>query len=108
MRYATGDANTSPLFGWSDRIPTGKDAGTYYIWYDVLGDENHRNADPAGPIEVTIGKKLITIVDGITAQNKAYDGTTNATLDYSGINWTACGMANENDGLWASATGTFA
>ena len=38
---------------WSDTVPTGKDPGTYYVWYKVEGDENHNGVDPVC-IKVTI------------------------------------------------------
>lgn len=54
---------------------------------------------------LTINKKQITI-SGIAASDKTYDGTTNANLDYSGIDWAACGRVG-SDNLTVSATGTF-
>ena len=56
-----------------------------------------------GTLEVT--KKPITI-DGITAEDKIYDGATDAELDYSDIDWLACGMV-DGDELSVTATGTF-
>ena len=29
---------------WSTSIPTGKDAGIYYVWYKAVGDANHNNS----------------------------------------------------------------
>lgn len=54
---------------------------------------------------LTINKKPITI-SGITASNKTYDGTTVATLNYSGINWADCGKVGDDD-LSVTATGAF-
>ncbi|MBR1816486.1 MAG: InlB B-repeat-containing protein [Lachnospiraceae bacterium] len=54
---------------------------------------------------LTINKKPITI-SGITAEDKTYDGTTAATLNYNGINWSACGMVAGDD-LSVTASGTF-
>ena len=48
MAYALGaDAATAPTDGWSESIPTGTDAGTYYVWYKAIGDEVHLDSDPA-------------------------------------------------------------
>ena len=48
MRYAIGtDATTAPTDGWSTSIPTGTEAKTYYVWYKVVGDENHSDTTPA-------------------------------------------------------------
>ena len=56
-----------------------------------------------GTLEVT--KKPVTI-DGITAKDKTYDGITGAELDYTNIDWLACGMV-DGDELSVTATGTF-
>ena len=55
---------------------------------------------------LTINKKQITI-SGITASNKVYDRTTDATLVYTEINWADCGRVGSDD-LSVSATGVFA
>ena len=39
--------------GYSASIPTGTEAGTYYVWYKAVGDENHSDSDPRH-IEVRI------------------------------------------------------
>ena len=57
MRYAIGtDATTAPTDGWSTTLPVGKDAKTYYVWYKVVGDENH-NDSTAECIPVTISNR---------------------------------------------------
>ena len=45
MQYAIGtkDAATQP---YTTSIPTGTNVGTYYVWYKVVGDENHNDSDP--------------------------------------------------------------
>ncbi len=54
MVYAIGtnDAATEP---YTTSVPTGINAGTYYVWYKVIGDANHNDRTPAH-IEVSIGK----------------------------------------------------
>ena len=48
MQYAIGkDATTAPTSGWSEAIPTGTKVGTYYVWYKVIGDEDHSGTEPA-------------------------------------------------------------
>ena len=37
-------------------IPTGTEAGTYTVWYKVLGDKNHNDTDPQS-VDVTISKQ---------------------------------------------------
>lgn len=47
MVYALGtNATTPPTNGYSTNIPTGRDWGTYYVWYKVQGDANHNDSDP--------------------------------------------------------------
>ena len=40
--------------------PTGTNAGTYTIWYKVLGDDNHLDSNPAS-VNCTIGKASLTV-----------------------------------------------
>ena len=55
MKYALGsDGQTAPAADkWSEGIPAGKDAGTYYVWFKVVGDENHNDSE-AKSLTVTI------------------------------------------------------
>ena len=47
-------------------IPTGTDAGTYEVFYQVVGDANHSDVAEAGPLAVTIAKAGITPTVSIT------------------------------------------
>ena len=73
MQYSLTENGT-----YSQDTPVGTDAGTYTVWYRVIGDENHNNTTPAS-VAVSIGKKPLTIT-GVTAVSKPYDGTTNADI----------------------------
>ena len=73
MQYSLTENGT-----YSPDTPVGTDAGTYTVWYRVIGDENHNNTTPAS-VAVSIGKKPLTIT-GVTAVSKPYDGTTNAGI----------------------------
>ena len=73
MQYSLTENGT-----YSQDIPTGTDAGTYTVWYRVIGDENHNDTAPASVV-VSIGQKPLTIT-GVTAASKPYDGTTNADI----------------------------
>ena len=55
--YALGtDKDTAPAEdAYSETVPTGKDAGTYYVWYKVLSDGNHNDTEPAS-VEVKIAE----------------------------------------------------
>lgn len=73
MRYSLTENGT-----YSQDIPTGTDAGTYNVWYRVIGDANHNDTAPAS-VPVSIGKKPLPPPRG-TAASKTYDGTTNAGI----------------------------
>ncbi|MBP3673019.1 MAG: leucine-rich repeat protein [Oscillospiraceae bacterium] len=56
LQYALGtDSTTAPADGWSKDVPTGKDAGTYYVWFKVVGDSNHNDTE-AVCVTVTIAE----------------------------------------------------
>uniref|UniRef100_UPI0004857528 beta strand repeat-containing protein n=1 Tax=Eubacterium cellulosolvens TaxID=29322 RepID=UPI0004857528 len=46
MQYALGTA-TEATGPYTTSIPTATDVGTYYVWYMVIGDENHVDSEPA-------------------------------------------------------------
>ena len=82
MQYSLTENGT-----YSQNIPVGTDAGTYTVWYRVIGDANHNDTAPASVV-VSIGKKPLTIT-GVTAVSKPYDGTTNAgitSVTFDGVN----------------------
>ena len=83
MQYSLTENGT-----YSQDIPAGTDAGTYTVWYRVIGDENHNDTAPAS-VAVRIGQKPLTIT-GVTAASKPYDGTTDAgitSVTFDGVNW---------------------
>lgn len=82
MQYSLTENGT-----YSQNIPTGTNAGTYTVWYRVIGDANHNDTVPAS-VAVSIGKKPLTIT-GVTAASKPYDGMTNAgitSVTFDGVN----------------------
>lgn len=75
MQYALGvDAHTLPD-RWSDTIPTGTDAGTYFVWYRAKGDDNHLDSDPAY-IEVTISEEPAAPSSNPPADTTGTDGAS--------------------------------
>lgn len=77
-KYGTMQYSLTENGTYSQVIPAGTDAGTYTVWYRVIGDANHNDTAPASVL-VRIGKKSLTIT-GVTAASKPYDGTTNADI----------------------------
>ena len=78
MDYGTMQYSLTENGTYSQDIPAGTDAGAYTVWYRVIGDANHNDTTPAS-VAVSIGKKPLTI-NGVTAESKTYDGTTNAGI----------------------------
>ena len=60
MQYSLSKNGT-----YSATVPTGKDAGTYTVWYKVAGDKNHQDTEPVS-VKVGIGQETLTV----TAENK--------------------------------------
>ncbi|WP_455495267.1 YDG domain-containing protein [Gemmiger sp.] len=94
VTYAVKDSDT-----FTADVPT--KAGNYTARFTVTD-----TADYAGlteTVDFVIVPKAVT-VSGITANNKAYDGTTNATLDFSNAKFDGI---LENDKLTVTAKGVF-
>ena len=73
MMYRLGESGE-----FLDSIPNGKDAGTYTVYYKVVGDENH-NDTAEQPITVTIDP-LPIILRSVSSISKTYDGSADVTL----------------------------
>ena len=62
---------------WSTAIPSAKDAGTYYVWFKAVADDNHSTDDEAACIPVCISKASVNV----TADDKTKSyGTADAEL----------------------------
>ncbi|MBB3062777.1 GLUG motif-containing protein [Microbulbifer rhizosphaerae] len=74
----------------------------------ILGGDDAGNYTLAGDTTTTadINKATIANITGITAEDKTYDGTTDATLDASGAGFT--GIISGDTLTVATATGAFA
>lgn len=70
MQYALGnDSTTAPTDGWGTSVPAAVDAGTYYVWYKVVVDENHSDT-AAACVTVMISKADPIPHDNLTATAK--------------------------------------
>ncbi|WP_081646649.1 Ig-like domain-containing protein [Butyrivibrio sp. AD3002] len=65
--YALGTNDTTPpdAGSFSTKVPKAKEAGTYYIWYKIVGDANHKDSAPE-----CITTTLVEKVDPENAVNK--------------------------------------
>ena len=54
--------------GWTTEVPTGTDAGTYYVWYYTKGNENIGETDVCTtPVTVTIDKAPTQLTSPVVA-----------------------------------------
>lgn len=86
--------------GYTEEVPKFKTVGKHTIYYEVT-KKNYEKA--TGELIVEISKRKVT-VEGITAEDKTYDGTTNADLEFDKAEIKD---AVKSDGLTVTATGTF-
>ena len=63
LQYSLDNSN------WSTTRPTGKNAGSYKVYYRVVGDANHNNVNSTS-VAASIGKKTVTIT--ASAQTVTY------------------------------------
>lgn len=57
---------------FSATLPTATAAGSYTVYYKVVGDDSHNSLPVAGPINVSIGKAAGTISYEVTNVNKTF------------------------------------
>ena len=83
--YAPG-TKTEPTDDFSETIPTGKNAGTYYVWYKVKADDNHEDTE-MNYVEASIAKRSVTLTSATAS--KVYDGKAlkNDKVTVSGDGW---------------------
>lgn len=83
MQYALGDANgaTQP---YTTSIPTGVNAGTYYVWYKAVSDEDHSDSKPAC-ITVTISKPAVAPAPADEEKGEANFKPSAAAPDVKGV-----------------------
>lgn len=92
VMYALGDESQAPA-EYSNTVPTGTNAGTYYVWWKVVGDANHNDTEPK-PITVTIDKaegtgsvtmeNYFCLQEGVNPEPKSdTNGTDNVKYTYA-------------------------
>ena len=74
MQYRLGTSGS-----FSTAIPTATDAGTYTVYYKVVGAEGY-NDTTAQSIKVTIGPVKIKDIGNVDSVSKTYDGSASVTL----------------------------
>ena len=67
MKYAQGEnSTTAPAIEYETAVPTQAAIGTYYVWFKVIGDENHNDSNPAC-VTVTISAPVYSDDEGSSA-----------------------------------------
>ena len=74
MQYRLGTSGS-----FSTAIPTATDAGTYTVYYKVVGAEGY-NDTTAQSIKVTISPVKIKDIGNVDSVSKTYDGSASVTL----------------------------
>ena len=103
MQYALGTA-AEATGSYSTSIPTGTEAGTYYVWYKAVGDDNHSDSTPV----------CVTVTIAAPETNDYYvssgDGQTWQKGSSSGIEIVFKNHTNDRETFsrwtrWAAADG---
>ncbi len=116
MKYYVGEKGVATQPGadvvWQDSDAiTGKDAGTYTVWYKVVGDDNHNDTDPDS-ITVQIEQKEVTLTwtghESLTYTGSAHTITATVNNKESGdeVNVTVEVKANGGETGATGATAT--
>lgn len=74
MQYALGEDNIDePESGWSTDIPTGDEAGSYYVWAKAAGDQDHRDSDAVCKVSKIVHKVTFKVAGGSWNDKTAED-----------------------------------
>ena len=112
LEYALGEnEKTAPASGWSEKIPAGTEAGTYYVWYRVKGDKNHTDTE-AACVKATVTGDLAVTVTAKDASKVYGEKDPELTADVTGlqggdtVSYTLAREEGEDAGTYAiTATG---
>ena len=94
MQYALG-TETAATEPYTAFIPAATDAGTYYVWYKVIGDANHNDSAPA-KVDAGIAQRPITL----TANDQTVDLNEHVASEVSDVTITDGALA-EGHGISA-------
>ena len=95
---------------WSETIPTGKDAGSYTVYYKVKGDDKYNEIEEQ-KIDVTIQPKSLTITADAKSKkagdkDPALTYTSEGLVDGDSITGALTRKEGETAGTYAIAVGT--
>ncbi len=81
---------------YSENVPTGKNASSYTVWYQVIGDDNHSNTAPAS-VSVTIARQPVDVPEE-DATVFTYDGEKKTYTIAANDNYTVANTEQTNAG----------
>ena len=79
-----------------ENVPTGKDAGSYTVWYQAIGDGNHNDSAPAS-VSVTIARQPVEVPES-DATVFTYDGEKKTYTIAANDNYTIANAEQTNAG----------
>ena len=83
---------------YSENVPTGKDAGSYTVWYQAIGDSNHNDSAPAS-VSVTIARQPVNVPEP-DATVFTYDGEKKTYTIAANDNYTVANAEQTNAGTY--------
>ena len=93
MRYCLTQDGT-----YSENVPTGKDAGSYTVWYQAISDSNHNDSAPAS-VSVTIARQPVEVPKA-DATVFTYDGEKKTYTIAANDNYTVANAEQMNAGTY--------
>lgn len=83
---------------WQDTVPVGTNAGTYTVQYQVIGDSNHNDSEPAS-VSVTIARQPVNVPEK-DATVFTYDGEKKTYTIAENDNYTVANAEQTNAGTY--------
>ena len=110
LYYKVTTTNSKPAAdasGWSTDLPTGTNAGTYYVWYKVVGGDNYNNVDVSNTsVAVNIAKAAGSISYSITSVTKnAGDAAFTNPLTKAGDGTVTYSISNNGSSCSINSSG---
>ena len=93
MRYCLTQDGT-----YSENVPTGKNTGSYTVWYQAIGDGNHNDSAPAS-VSVTIARQPVNVPES-DATVFTYDGEKKTYTIAANDNYTVANAEQTNAGTY--------
>ena len=83
---------------YSENVPTGKNAGSYTVWYQAIGDSNHNDSAPAS-VDVTIARQPVEVPES-DATVFTYDGEKKTYTIAANDNYTVANTEQTDAGTY--------